>query len=53
MNNHKPAYDYGTCPTCGEQMEEKTIKQDFRLKEKLIVVESVPAGACPRWARRS
>jgi YgiT-type zinc finger domain-containing protein len=29
-------------------MQEKRIKQDFWLKGKLIVIESVPAGVCPQ-----
>lgn len=29
-------------------MEERQVRQDFWIKEKLIVVEDVPAGVCPR-----
>ncbi len=52
MNNHKPTYDYGKCHICGEQMQERTINQDFWLKEKLIVIESVPAGVCPQCGEK-
>ncbi|HEX7722414.1 MAG TPA: YgiT-type zinc finger protein [Pyrinomonadaceae bacterium] len=45
MANSKKHYDdYGKCHVCGEQMHEKRISQDFWLKGKLIVIESVPAG---------
>ena len=46
MRNHKSTYDYGSCHVCGEQMQEKRINQDFWLKGKLVVIESVPAGVC-------
>jgi YgiT-type zinc finger domain-containing protein len=52
MNNKKPTYDYGKCHVCGEQMQEKRINQDFWLKGKLIVIESVPAGVCPQCGEK-
>ena len=52
MGNHKSTYNYGKCHVCGEQMEERKIKQDFWLKGKLIVVESVPAGVCPQCGEK-
>ena len=52
MTNNKSTYDYGECHVCGEQMKEKRIKQDFWLKEKLIVIESVPAGVCPQCGEK-
>jgi YgiT-type zinc finger domain-containing protein len=52
MNNNKPSYDYGKCHVCGEQMQEKRINQDFWLKGKLVVIESVPAGVCPRCGEK-
>jgi YgiT-type zinc finger domain-containing protein len=52
MNNNKPNYDYGKCHVCGEQMQEKRINQDFWLKRKLIVIESVPAGVCPQCGEK-
>jgi YgiT-type zinc finger domain-containing protein len=51
MNNKLP-YDYGKCHVCGEQMQEKKINQDFWLKGKLIVIESVPAGVCPQCGEK-
>lgn len=53
MNNNKAAYNYGKCHVCGEQMKEKRINQDFWLKGKLIVVESVPAGVCPQCGEKT
>jgi YgiT-type zinc finger domain-containing protein len=52
MANNKRRYDYGKCHVCGEQMEEKRINQDFWLKGKLIVVESVPTGVCPQCGEK-
>ena len=52
MNNNKKKYDYGKCHVCGEQMQEKRINQDFWLKGKLIVIESVPAGVCPQCGEK-
>ena len=51
-NNNKNNYDYGKCHVCGEQMQEKRINQDFWLKGKLIVIESVPAGVCPQCGEK-
>ena len=50
--NNKRAYDYGKCHVCGEQMVEKKINQDFWVKGKLIVIESVPAGVCPQCGEK-
>lgn len=33
-------------------MEERKINQDFWLKGKLIVIESVPAGVCPQCGEK-
>ena len=52
MSNNKSTYDYGKCHVCDEQMKEKKINQDFWLKGKLIVIESVPAGVCPQCGER-
>lgn len=52
MRNQKSTYNYGKCHVCGEQMEEKKINQDFWLKGKLIVIESVPAGVCPQCGEK-
>lgn len=52
MNNNKKKYDYSKCHVCGEQMQEKRINQDFWLRGKLIVIESVPAGVCPQCGEK-
>jgi len=52
MNNNKKKYNYGKCHVCGEQMQEKKINQDFWLKGKLVVIESVPAGVCPQCGEK-
>ena len=41
-------YDYGKCHVCDTPMVEKTILQDFWIKNKLIVIENIPAGVCPQ-----
>lgn len=48
----KTDYNYGSCHICGERMVERRIKQDFWIKEKLVVVEDVPAGVCPRCGEK-
>jgi YgiT-type zinc finger domain-containing protein len=48
----KMSYNYGACHVCGERMEERRIKQDFWVKEQLVVVEDVPAGVCPRCGEK-
>ena len=52
MSNNKKNYDYGKCHVCGEQMQEKRINQDFWLKGKLVVIESVPVGVCPQCGEK-
>ena len=52
MNKKTKKYDYGNCHVCGEQMQEQRINQDFWLKGKLIVIESVPAGVCPQCGEK-
>jgi YgiT-type zinc finger domain-containing protein len=52
MNNNKKNYNYGKCHVCGEQMREKRINQEFWLKGKLVVIESVPAGVCPQCGEK-
>jgi YgiT-type zinc finger domain-containing protein len=41
-------YDYGECKMCDAKLVEKRIKQDFWIRGKLIVIDNVPAGVCPR-----
>lgn len=52
MRKRKNKYDYGECEICDTQMEERLIKQDFWIRGKLIVVEDVPAGVCPRCGEK-
>lgn len=44
--------NYGECHVCGGRMEERLIRQDFWIKDKLLVVECVPAGVCPRCGEK-
>jgi YgiT-type zinc finger domain-containing protein len=44
--------DYGECDICGARMEERRVKQELWIKGKLLVVENVPAGVCPRCGAR-
>ena len=48
----KKDYDYGECHVCGERMRERRVKQDFWVKDQLVVIEDVPAGVCPRCGER-
>lgn len=45
-------YDYGKCDVCGTSMVEKIIQQDFWIKDKLIVIEKIPAGVCPQCGEK-
>ncbi len=45
-------YDYGDCHICGERMKERRVKQEFWIRGKLLVIEGVPAGVCPRCGER-
>jgi len=45
-------YNYGECEICNTQMKEESIKQDFWIRGKLIVVEDVPAGVCPKCGEK-
>jgi len=52
MKTKNGKYNYGECEVCGTRLEEKLIKQDFWIRGKLIVVEDVPAGVCPRCGEK-
>lgn len=52
MKDSKHKYDYGRCHVCGEQMEERQIKQDFWIRGKLIIIEGVPSGVCPQCGEK-
>jgi len=45
-------YDYGECEICDTPLQEKLIKQDFWIRDNLIVVENVPAGVCPQCGEK-
>ena len=52
MKKEKSSYNYGECHVCGERMEEGRIKQGFWIKDKLILVEEIPAGVCPQCGEK-
>jgi HTH-type transcriptional regulator/antitoxin MqsA len=52
MKKDRSVYDYGECHVCGERMEGRQVKQEFWIKDKLIVIEGVPAGVCPRCGEK-
>ena len=43
---------YGECHTCGARMRAKLVDQGFWLKGKLILIEGVPCGVCPRCGEK-
>ena len=45
-------YDYGKCEICDTPLEEKSIQQDFWIKDILVVIEKVPAGVCPQCGEK-
>ena len=45
-------YNYGECEICNTPMQEKLIKQDFWIQGKLIIVEDIPAGVCPKCGEK-
>jgi YgiT-type zinc finger domain-containing protein len=52
MKTKRVKYDYGECEICDTSLQEKKIKQDFWIQGKLIIVENVPAGVCPKCGER-
>jgi HTH-type transcriptional regulator / antitoxin MqsA len=48
MTNKSRKYDYGECEICDAKLVERRIKQDFWIRGKLVVIDNVPAGVCPR-----
>jgi HTH-type transcriptional regulator/antitoxin MqsA len=48
MKNKSGKYNYGECEICDAKLVEKRIKQDFWIRGKLVVIDNVPAGVCPR-----
>jgi len=45
-------HSYGECEICNARMVAKRITQDFWIRGKLIVVEGIPAGVCPRCGEK-
>jgi len=41
-------YNYGECEICDAKLVGRRIKQDFWIRGKLVVLDNVPAGVCPR-----
>jgi len=41
-------YGYGECEICNAKLVERRIRQDFWIRGKLVVIDNVPAGVCPR-----
>ena len=52
MRRKAAGYDYGECELCDAPMQEKQIRQDLWIRGKLIVVDGVPAGVCPRCGEK-
>lgn len=42
----KHKHNYANCSFCGGQVEEQMVTVDYRVKNRLIVIENVPAGVC-------
>jgi len=45
-------YNYGECEICNTPLLEKNIRQGFWIKDKLVVIESVPTGVCPQCGEK-
>jgi YgiT-type zinc finger domain-containing protein len=45
-------YEYGHCHVCGGRIRERRIKQEFWIRNKLIVIEGVPAGVCEKCGEK-
>jgi YgiT-type zinc finger domain-containing protein len=45
-------YNYGECEICGTLMRQKAINQDFWIQDKLVIVEGIPAGVCPKCGEK-
>ena len=40
------SHEFGDCSFCGGKVTEKLVRVDYRVGEKLVIVERVPAGVC-------
>jgi HTH-type transcriptional regulator/antitoxin MqsA len=45
-------YDYGECEICNTPLQERNIQQGFWNKERLVVIENVPAWVCPQCGEK-
>lgn len=45
-------YNYGECEICNTSLQERNIHQDFWIKNKLVIIENVPAGVCPQCGEK-
>ncbi|MFH1562651.1 MAG: YgiT-type zinc finger protein [Nitrospirota bacterium] len=45
-------YNYGECKICNTFLQERSIHQDFWIKNKLVIIENVPAGVCPQCGEK-
>jgi YgiT-type zinc finger domain-containing protein len=52
MGRERKNYDYGRCHVCGAPLRERRIKQDFWVKDRLVVIEDVPAGVCTQCGQK-
>jgi YgiT-type zinc finger domain-containing protein len=52
MKKKTTLYDYGECEMCDTQMREQYITQDFWIRNKLIVIDGIPAGVCPQCGEK-
>lgn len=52
MRERAMRYNYGECEICDAKLVGRRIKQDFWVRGKLVVIDNVPAGVCPRCGAR-
>lgn len=52
MKTRRAKYDYGECEICNTPLQERRFKQDFWIRGKLIIVENVPVGVCPKCGEK-
>jgi YgiT-type zinc finger domain-containing protein len=46
------AYNYGECHVCGGKVREQLVKQEFWLKDQLVIVDDLPAGVCEQCGEK-
>ncbi|MEW5932255.1 MAG: type II toxin-antitoxin system MqsA family antitoxin [Bacillota bacterium] len=39
-------HEFADCSFCGGRVREKLVMVDYRIGDKLVIVEDVPAGVC-------